>query len=91
MYRYKVYFGTDPEDYTNIYADNKGGAEAEFHRYHPDSDVLRIEKAYGLRELASSAEDEHEFLVDLIQALEDHGDESVYIQLMEEKGYDYDD
>jgi hypothetical protein len=86
MERYRVYYGTDPEDFTYCYADSKGGAEAEFHRYHPDHEILRIEKNYGLREMASEA-DEHDFLIDLIQALEDHGDESVYIQLMEQKGY----
>ena len=88
--RYKVYYGTDPEDYCNCYADNKGGAEAEFHRYHPDTAIIRIEKAYGLRELAASA-DEHEFLQSLIEAIEDQGDESLYIQLMEAQGYDYED
>lgn len=88
--RYKVYYGTDPEDYCNCYADNKGGAEAEFHRYHPDHAIVRIEKAYGLRELAGAA-DEHDFLKDLIEAIEDYGDESLYIQLMEENGYDYED
>ena len=74
--RYRVYYlqdgGCTEEDFCICYADSEAEAEEVFRKYHPDTPVARVEKITGLRELAADM-DEHEFLVALIEAIQDEG------------------
>ena len=78
--RYKVFYGADEaRDFAICYADSKKEALEQFRRYHAyeTARVTHIEEdpipdVTSLRELAGEA-DEHEFLIDLIGAIEDLG------------------
>ena len=84
--RYKVIYGADAQDYTINYAGSPAEAEAQFYRYNPEKRVQRVERYTGLRELARE-EDEHEFLVNLIEAIEDEELETVLVDRLRSRGY----
>lgn len=78
--RYKIFYGPDEtHDFSICYGDSKKDALEQFRRYHACEPVrvTHIEEypiinVKSIRELAGEA-DEHEFLVDLIGAIEDLG------------------
>lgn len=74
--RYRVYYQQDgactEEDFCICYADSEAEAEEVFSKYHPETPISRVEKITSLRDLAANM-DEHEFLVALLEAIEDEG------------------
>lgn len=88
--RYKVFYRTgsikNPEDYAICYGENFGEAEAHFLRYNPEKQITRITPFIGLREMASEG-DEHEFVIQLIEAIEGEELESQLVDLLYARGY----
>ena len=78
--RYKVFYGASSYDYAVCYADSPAEALEQYQSrtYHTISPIYRVEEypekpvSTSLLELAKRA-DEHDFLVDLIQAVQDTG------------------
>ncbi len=84
--RYRVFYQQDgactDEDFCIYYADSEAEAIQVFHRYHPHSVIDHIEpyeealsESTSLRALAAEA-DEHEFLVSLLEVIEEEGFEA---------------
>lgn len=90
--RYKVFYGSSSYDYAVCYADSPAEALEQYKQRtcRPDSSTYRVEEypePASLLELAKRA-DEHEFLVDLIQAVQDSGLEArISTILTEDYGY----
>lgn len=96
--RYKVFYGSSSYDYAVCYADSPVEALEQYKQRtgrracRPDSPAYRIEEypePASLLELAKRA-DEHEFLLDLIQAVQDSGLEA-RISTILTKDYGYKD
>lgn len=90
--RYKVFYGSASYDYAVCYADSPAEALEQYKQRteRPDSPTYRVEEypePASLLELAKRA-DEHDFLVDLIQAIQDSGLEAqISTRLTEDYGY----
>ena len=93
--RYKVFYGSASDDYAVCYADSPAEALEQYKQRtcRPDSPTYRVEEypeppePASLLELARRA-DEHDFLVDLIQAVQDTGLEArISTILTEDYGY----
>lgn len=96
--RYKVFYGTGPTEYAVCYGNTEKEARYQFSEYNPDKTISRVEpwdttvtnrstrrpsEPTSLRALAANA-DEHEFLVSLLEAIEDEGLEAqIYRKLRE--------
>lgn len=88
--RYRVYYQQDGsctnEDFCICWANSETEAAEVFRKYHPDDVIDHIElqeEDTSLRALAVGA-DEHEFLVSLLEVIEDEGLEAqVYRKLRE--------
>ena len=76
--RYRVYYQQDgsctDEDFCICYANSEIEAAEVFHKYHPDGvvDHVELQESSSLRALAADV-DEHEFLVSLLEAIEEEG------------------
>lgn len=93
--RYKVFYGSASYDYAVCYANSPAEALEQYQSrtYHTLSPVYRVEEypeppaPAPLLELAKRA-DEHDFLVDLMQAVQDTGLEArISTILIEDYGY----
>lgn len=76
--RYRVYYQQEgsctEEDFCICYADSEIEAADVFRKYHPDGviDHVELQESPSLRTLAADA-DEHEFLISLLEAIEEEG------------------
>lgn len=93
--RYKVFYGSASYDYAVCYAGSPAEALEQYKQrtWRPDSTAYRVEEypeppePAPLLELAKRT-DEHEFLLDLIQAIQDSGLEArISTILTEDYGY----
>lgn len=88
MRRWKVFYGTGKHDYAVCYADDEAGARAEFEARN-NNPILRVELFLDLRELwrQSDSDDEHEFLVAIMEAAEDLGVETQIVNHLRQHGW----
>ena len=92
MERYKVYYGKDTNDFAIIYADTEEEAREEFKHYHPDWTPIRVEaypKKPDLLTLYKKSDfaDEHEYLLAIIEAVQDAGVEEKVVDFLQRKGW----
>lgn len=92
MERYKVHWGKGDEDFSIIYADNEAEAADMFQKYQPDKTVLEINAFPNLPSLLTlykqgNFANEHEYLLAVIEAVQDAGVEDKVIQFLIAKGW----
>ena len=93
MERYKVYYGHGTDDYSIVYAHNEEEAEQVFRKYNPNREPLKVvafRKLPGLNTLYEQLgfEDEHEYLLAVIEAVQDAGVEEKVAEFLINKGWD---
>ena len=92
MERYRVYWGKGTNDFTIIYADSEAEATDKFQRYQPDKAILRVTSFSKLPDLLTlykqnDFSDEHEYLLAVIEAVQDAGVEDKVVQFLLAKGW----
>lgn len=92
MERYKVYWGNGTSDFAIIYAHSETEAINKFQEYQPDKTVLIVIPFPKLPDLLTLYEqndfsDEHEYLLAVIEAVQDAGVEDKVVQCLLDKGW----
>ena len=92
MERYKVYWGNGTDDFTIIYANSEAEATDKFQEYQPDKTVLKVTSFPKFLDLLTlytqnDFSDEHEYLLAVIEAVQDAGVEDKVVQSLLAKGW----
>lgn len=92
MERYKVYYWRGKDDYSIVYAHNEEEAEQVFKKYNPNREPLKVTpypKLPGLNTLYEQlgVEDEHEYLLAVIEAVQDAGVEEKVAEFLIAQGW----
>lgn len=93
MERYKVYYWRGVDDYSVVYAHNEEEAEQVFRKYNPHREPLKVTAFPNLPGLTAlyeqlGFEDEHEYLLAVIEAVQDAGVEEKVAEFLLAKGWD---
>lgn len=88
--RYRVYYQQDgyctDEDFCICYANSETEAVEVFHKYRPDSVVDHVERRTSLYDMSKEG-DLREFAERLIEGICDRGEEALYVEILQQKGY----
>lgn len=92
MERYKVYYWHGPDDYSVVYAHNEEQAERVFRKYNPNREPLKVVAFRTLPGLSTlyeqlGVEDEHEYLLAVIEAVQDAGVEEKVVEFLIAQGW----
>lgn len=92
MERYKAYWGKGHQDFCVIYADTEEAVRRIFQKYHPGERLFKIElwlENPTLRDFYKEigCDDEHEYLLAIIEAAEDVGVEDKIVEYLKNRGW----